>query len=257
MKQNSFKLLKVLFWPIIFMIGQFFIRLLFVATFNNRNYSNTNLSKIIKTSNYQLKLNNYLNNNTLIMVIIIAVIFIPLYYFIFKKYQNHTRIKINKLLVLILFSMSFALFYNAYLSIICNYHVSELPLYVQIICSGLIGPIIEELIFRGIIFNKLKETYSINSSMVLTTVIFALFHASLTGIIYTFIFGYMLVNIYQYYKDLRYSILMHISANIIVILFGIIINMHNISYNLIILAISFIFFLYFSYKLFTKTCFNK
>ena len=188
MKKNSYKLLIVLFWPIIFMIGQFLIRLIFVATFNMQNYSNNNLSKIIKTSDYQIKLNNYLNNHTLWICIIIAIIFIPLYYLIFKKYRNHTKINIQRGLVLIIFSIFFALFYNSYLSIICDYPVSELPLYVQIICSGIIGPIIEELIFRGIIFNKLKHYYPLKKAMFLTTIIFALFHASLTSFIYTFIF---------------------------------------------------------------------
>ena len=234
------------------MVGQFLIRYLFVAIYNYQNYPNTNLYKIIQTIEYQNKLNKYLNNNTLLMAIIIATIFIPLFYFIYKKNYTYIKKQSNQLIYVIIFSSIIALVYNSYISIIVDYPVSSLPMYVQIICSGIIGPIIEELLFRGIIFNKLKEKYSVEKAMILSTIIFSLLHLSIVDIIYTMFFGYLLVYVYNRYHNLKDSIIMHIMANIVVIIFGMIINL-----NIIIFVISLILFFIFYYKLFINACFTK
>ena len=68
-----------------FMVGEFFIQYIFVAYFNNKYYSNTDLYSIINTIEYQNKLNNFINNHTLLIVLITSIIFIPLFYIIFKK----------------------------------------------------------------------------------------------------------------------------------------------------------------------------
>ena len=40
-----------------------------------------------------------------------------------------------------------------------QFELSRLPMIIQIISSGICGPIIEELIFRGIIYKRLKMYY--------------------------------------------------------------------------------------------------
>lgn len=234
------------------MVGQFLIRYLFVAIYNYHNYSNTNLYKIIQTTDYQDKLKQYLNHQTLLMALIIAIIFIPLFYFVYKKYCHYHKMPYKILISFIILSSSFALVFNSYISIIFDYPVSSLPIYVQIICSGILGPIIEELLFRGIIFNKLKERYNADEAMLLSTIIFAFLHLSILDIIYTMFFGYFLVYIYNRYHSLKYPIIMHIIANTVVIIFGMIVKL-----NLIIFITSLILLVIFSYKLFIKACFTK
>ena len=72
------KYLKILIWPIIFMIGQFLINYIFVLIFNFKYYSNTNLYEIINTIEYQNKLDNFLNNHILLIIFITSIIFLPL-----------------------------------------------------------------------------------------------------------------------------------------------------------------------------------
>ena len=38
-----------------------------------------------------------------------------------------------------------------------KFEINSIPIMVQIICSGICGPILEELVFRGIVYNKLKD----------------------------------------------------------------------------------------------------
>lgn len=230
------KYLKVLIWPIMFMVGEFFIQYIFVAYFNNKYYSNTDLYSIINTIEYQNKLNTFINNHTLLIIFITSIIFIPLFYIIFKKYKTNIKLNISIVIKYILLAILISTAYNLYLSIIINYQISRLPIIVQIISSGIIGPIIEELLFRGIIYNKLKEFNSTKKAMIISTIIFSIVHFNIIDIIYTAFIGYILVYIYEKYHTLKYPILFHITANISVILLSLIIS-YSIILNIILLTI--------------------
>ena len=230
------KYLKILIWPIIFLIGEFFIQYIFVAYFNNKYYSNTDLYSIINTIEYQNKLSTFINNHTLLIMFITSIIFIPLFYLIFKKYKTNINLNINIVIKYILLAILISIIYNLYLSIITNYQISKLPIIVQIISSGIIGPIIEELLFRGVIYNKLKEFNSIKKAMIISTIIFSIVHFNIMDIIYTVFIGYILVYIYEKHHTLKYSISFHITANISVILLSLIIS-YSIILNIILLII--------------------
>ena len=71
-------IIKILIWPIIFIIGQFLLIIIFNAIFNTNKYNeiklaNQNLSKeeytiiyndYIKSNDYQNELNKFIDNNT-------------------------------------------------------------------------------------------------------------------------------------------------------------------------------------------------
>lgn len=241
------KYLKVLIWPIIFMIGEFFIQYLFVAYFNFKYYSNIDLYSVINTIEYQNHLNNFISNNSLLIIIISSIIFIPVFYLIFRKYKE--KCQLNNIKYFIFIGIILSLTYNLYLSFIIDYKVSKLPIVIQIISSGILGPILEELLFRGVVYNKLKKFNSIKKSMIITTIIFSIIHFNIIDCIYTLFIGYILVYVYEKYKDIRYSIIIHISANIAVILLGLFINI-SIVLNIIlfIICLFVIFLLWFKYN---------
>lgn len=230
------KYLKVLFWPIMFMVGQIFIQYVFTFIFNNKYYPNVDL-EIINTQEYQVKLNDFIYNHTLIILLITSLIFIPLFYVIYRNY----KVKSNKFNILkyLLIAVIFAFIYNLYLSIITDYNVSTLPIYIQILASGIIGPILEELLYRGIIYNKLKEFKSIKTSMIISTLIFSSMHFSIIDSIYTLFIGYLLVYVYEKSKNLKYSMIIHICINTSVIVLGLFINL-NIIFNIILLFVALI-----------------
>lgn len=240
------KYLKVFIWPIIFMIGQFIIQYLFTFYFNNKYYSNKNLYDIINTYEYQNKLNNYINNHILLILLITTIIFIPILYKVFKKYKSCEKIKFDKFYIIL--GICVALTYNLYLSFIIPYQVSNLPLYVQIISSGIIGPILEELLFRGIVYNKLKEFNKVSTAMIISTIIFSLMHFSLIDSIYTLFMGHLLVYVYEKYKNLKYSMIVHIFSNVSVIIIGLVIVWNNLILNLSLFVIYLITILFMYYK---------
>ncbi|MBR4073578.1 MAG: CPBP family intramembrane metalloprotease, partial [Clostridia bacterium] len=71
--------------------------------------------------------------------------------------------KLNNIFIPIVFGICISLIYNIIvysLNIKFNftniYELSKLPIIVQIISSGICGPILEEFLFRGLVYNKLK-----------------------------------------------------------------------------------------------------
>lgn len=244
------KIFKVLIWPIIFSLGTFLINYIFVATFNSKEQgtmSNNEFIEYISTLEYQEKLNNYINSKTFYIVLITAIIFIPLLYKIFKKYKSKNNFKFKNIFIPIAFGISISLIYNITLfhlnnlfQFTNNFEISSIPIIVQIICSGICGPILEELLFRGIVYNKLKEFNRPMRAVIFTSVIFALFHSDIVNAIYAFGVSFILIYLYEKYKTLKAPILMHIFLNTTIILMLNLIIKNFIVFNLYLLIVSII-----------------
>ena len=252
--KNSLKyiknLLKVLIWPIIFIIGQFFINYIFVAIFNSKeqgSLSNNEFLEYIKTIEYKDKLTNYINSNTLLIIFITSIIFIPIFYKVFKKYKTNNEFKVKNIIEPMLLGITISLIYNItifnlnnLIYFTDNYKLSSVPVIVQIISSGILGPILEELVFRGIVYNKLKEFNKPIISIILTSLIFALFHTNLVNAIYAFGVSFMFIYLYEKYKTLIGPIIMHMSLNITIILMLKFIIRNYLIFNLYLLIVSII-----------------
>ena len=222
MTKNKIKnYLYIIIWPIIFIIGQIAIRLSFALIFYLNN------SKKYKGDIYFEKLSNYINSNTLLITLITAIIFVPIYYIIYKKYKNKDTVNFNlkHLFISILLGISISFIYNILIyniNIFINFtdafNKSNIPIYIQIISSGLVGPIIEELIFRGIIYNKLKEFNKPMKAIIICSIIFGIIHFNIMEIIYAFGVSFLLIYLYEKTKSLIYPIVMHMFLNISAIL---------------------------------------
>lgn len=87
--------------------------------------------------------------------------------------------------------------------------------YIWILLSVVVlGPIIEELIFRGILINILKKPFGKVTAVVLQAVSFGLWHRDPVQIVYTAIFGIFLGVVYLRTNKIRYPIYMHILNNL-------------------------------------------
>lgn len=87
--------------------------------------------------------------------------------------------------------------------------------YIWILLSVVVlGPIIEELIFRGILINILKKPFGKVTAVVLQAAFFGLWHRDPVQIVYTAIFGIFLGVVYLRTNKIRYPIYMHILNNL-------------------------------------------
>lgn len=84
---------------------------------------------------------------------------------------------------------------------------------LQIIGTVIFVPIVEELLFRGIIMGELNFRYSPRAVVVLQALLFGMFHLNPLQSIYTFIPGLLLGIAYYYTGNLIAPILMHMVFN--------------------------------------------
>ena len=98
--------------------------------------------------------------------------------------------------------------------------ISSPPFPVILICAGVIAPIIEELIFRGLVFNRIKYRYNSIAAIIISAAAFGIYHGNITQGIYATLLGICLAYVYNKTKNLFVPICIHISANMIVNFYG-------------------------------------
>lgn len=157
-------------------------------------------------------LTSFISNELSIILTIINFLIIT---YLIKKYNIKSK-HINPLsyYTLILLGISLSTIFNTTLFIFSKPNKVTIPLYISIISTGFIGPILEEILFRYILFNNLNKFNSKFKSLIIATIIFAVIHLNLIKIIYAFILGIILNITYIKSNNIKVPILIHISANI-------------------------------------------
>ena len=168
---------------------------------------------------------------SIILGTIILSIF-EIIYIVIKLNGNNFSFKLNYF-PYILIGTSLSIIYNMIIfKFGIKFEVTNIPLIIEIIASGIIGPVFEEVLFRYSLVNKLSKFNSKNLCIIVSSFIFAICHNTLITIIYAFIIG--LFNSYFYIKkkDILVPITLHITANVMsCFLFG---------FNLYILILGFV-----------------
>ena len=91
-------------------------------------------------------------------------------------------------------------------------------LWLQILVVGIAAPVAEELLFRGILYRRMRTWLSVGPSALAALLIFAAVHGNLLQALYAFILGALLVWAYERFAKLTTPIILHVSANLISIL---------------------------------------
>ena len=67
---------------------------------------------------------------------------------------------------------------------------------------GWVMPIVEEYIFRGLMYNRMKDYMSANMAMIISSVIFGLYHGNLIQGVYGFVMGLLMIFVYEKYQTM-------------------------------------------------------
>lgn len=84
----------------------------------------------------------------------------------------------------------------------------------EILVLGILSPIMEELLFRGLVYRRFKEMMSLIASLVWSSILFAMFHGNLAQGIYGFVSGLFLCYVYERYGTFLAPLLTHMFCNI-------------------------------------------
>lgn len=85
---------------------------------------------------------------------------------------------------------------------------------VGLVVYGLVAPIAEEIIYRGIVYGAFRRYLPIPVAMVITSAIFGVYHGNVVQGIYAFGFGCLMVCMYEYYGTFWAAVAVHMLANI-------------------------------------------
>lgn len=88
------------------------------------------------------------------------------------------------------------------------------PIWITAIFTVLCAPVFEELLFRKLICNKVIK-YGEGCAVVLSGLIFALFHMNFNQFFYTFFLGCFFAFLYVKTGNIKYTILLHMAVNFV------------------------------------------
>ena len=92
-------------------------------------------------------------------------------------------------------------------------------LYIKILSNAIFIPILEELIFRGIVCGQLSMWYGNRCGIIISAVLFGIMHFNVIQFLYAFLMGLLLAYVYNSTKKLWVTSLAHGLTNFIVIIF--------------------------------------
>ena len=84
---------------------------------------------------------------------------------------------------------------------------------LQFINISVVTGIIEETIFRGLIYNTLKKTMKIPAAVIISSVIFGIAHMNIEQFFYTTLLGALMALVYERYGSILAPIIVHATFN--------------------------------------------
>lgn len=86
---------------------------------------------------------------------------------------------------------------------------------VGIICSGIIIPVAEELVFRGMLFNLLKRHYKMTQAILLSSLICGFYYMNSVEGMYAALLGCLAAYAYEYFGDFLAPVLIHVTSSVL------------------------------------------
>lgn len=87
-------------------------------------------------------------------------------------------------------------------------------IFLELITVGILGPVCEELIFRGLMFQRLCGYMKPMIAVLISALLFGMYHGNIVQGIYAFILGAVMALCYLRFQTLWAPILIHVVANI-------------------------------------------
>lgn len=151
----------------------------------------------------------------------------PMLYFLHKAPRGaaKTKNKVKDALLIILLAVLFNIAFNNIISLTplkawsASYQEIEATIYSdsliwQIVSVGILAPILEEIVFRGILFHNLRAAVGSWPAMIASGIIFGLMHYNLVQFVYAFLLGIFFAYLLEKTGELWTCILAHIAANL-------------------------------------------
>jgi membrane protease YdiL (CAAX protease family) len=164
-----------------------------------------------------------------------VAITIPLYYLIYRsrKQELLTFLSVRSIgavsiPILIIFGISLNFLVEWLLALVSQLELlaplferyNELAQFItggsfilSILAVGLIGPVFEEILFRGLIFGELRKITKVRAALLVQAVLFGVYHLNIIQGSYAFIIGILLGYVYYRSNSIIAPVIVHITIN--------------------------------------------
>lgn len=85
---------------------------------------------------------------------------------------------------------------------------------LSLLVIGVVAPLIEEIVFRGYMINRLLGWYSEKQAILISSIVFGMFHVNLLWVIYAAVMGFLLAAVAVKKDNILYSICLHLGFNL-------------------------------------------
>ena len=151
------------------------------------------------------------------ILLILFDIIVAIYLYL-KNKRKEKKVKVTDYFPVVYLGIGMAVALNMLIFLFnLNNEMADLNIYLAILSSGIIGPILEEILFRYVFLNRLRNFFTTRNAILLSSLVFALLHGDIITMIYAFIMGFIFAYVYVKYDNIKVSIMCHIGANTIVI----------------------------------------
>lgn len=88
-----------------------------------------------------------------------------------------------------------------------------IPLWARMLCYEVVAPISEELVFRQVIYKRMRTITPVWVAVMVSALLFGIYHGNLVQGIYAFIMGAVLALVYEWSGSFVAPVLFHMVAN--------------------------------------------
>ncbi len=191
------------------------------------------------------------NMNWLALISGVLTLVVLWLFFIIRKKKvfreaSLRKFEANKVLPIILLGIAAAFFISCALTLLplpeslmeaymeSSQGLTSGSLPVIFISTVIVAPIVEEVVFRGLVLSRLKKAMNVWVAVVISSLLFGLMHAQLLWVIYAFALGMLLAIVAERLNSIGASIILHMAFNLVGV-FGENINMGN--FQMLIVAV--------------------
>lgn len=237
-KQHSgfYKFWRVVYPPIIFIAMQIIISMVAGIVFMVQAISKA-LPEMPDMMVVAQEITEYMMSNAMLVMLVSNLLCLPLFVFLYvRQRKGHPRTTISSLrgsdiglifVVSVLANFVISSFMEAF-NIVQYFPDYELlmqslsggSLWIQLLSVGLVAPVIEEFLLRGVVFGRLRAYMKLLPALLIQALIFGLLHMNILQGLYAFVIALLFGYIYAKYGRLLLCILAHIAFNMTSIVFA-------------------------------------
>ena len=92
--------------------------------------------------------------------------------------------------------------------------IYDSPMIVQAISVVIIAPIVEELVYRGLLYRRMRNIGPVFPAVIISALVFGINHGNLVQFVFAAAIGIILALAYEKYRNIMIPIILHVSVNL-------------------------------------------